>query len=103
METLLWLVAGHLVGDFAFQSEWMAAQKGKSWEITAYHAALYTASMLLVTKIGGITLPPTILLIFFVSHLIIDPFKARWHLIKEIWVDQLLHAAVIVVVFLMLQ
>ena len=98
LETFLWFLAGHFIGDFPFQSEWMVIEKGKSWEINGYHAAVYTASMFLVAQIGGIALSPLALLLFFVSHFLIDPLKARWKIIKSIWIDQLLHFLVILLV-----
>ncbi|MCL5017368.1 MAG: DUF3307 domain-containing protein [Patescibacteria group bacterium] len=101
MEKILWLLAGHLLGDFPFQSEWMAANKGSSWEINAYHALVYTATILVVAEIGGIYLPIPALLLFFGSHFMIDPLKARWKVINNIWEDQLMHFAVILLVFLL--
>jgi hypothetical protein len=98
MTPLLWLVAGHFLGDFAFQSDWMATQKGKSWEINLYHAAVYTATIFVVATIGGVTLSVLALAILIVSHFCIDPFKARWNLIKSIWIDQLLHLLVLIAV-----
>lgn len=95
MEQLLWLLAGHFIGDFAFQSDWMATRKGSSWEINAYHAATYSAVMMLVSGIGGFPLPPVIVALFFISHFLIDPLKARWNVVKHIWVDQFLHFLVI--------
>lgn len=95
---LIWLIAGHLLGDFAFQSDWLAVQKGKSWEVNAYHALVYTAAMFVVAAIGDIALPVLVLFIIFLSHFIIDPLKSRWYIIKHIWLDQLLHLAVLVVI-----
>jgi len=96
---ILWLLAGHLLGDFPFQSDWMAREKGKSWEILLYHALVYTATMLVVATIGGVTLSLAALTVLFGTHFVIDPLKARWHIIKHIWIDQLLHVAVIIFVF----
>jgi hypothetical protein len=87
---LIWL-ACHFVGDFAFQSAWMSANKGKSWEINTYHAATYTAMFALFAR--GAT--PAALGVIFLTHFFIDPLKARYNLIKPIWVDQALHFIVI--------
>lgn len=103
MNQLLWLLAGHFIGDFAFQSEWMASQKGSSWELNAYHAATYTAAMLMASGIGGFYLSPAILALFFVSHFLIDPLKARWNIVKHIWLDQSLHFLVILFALWILQ
>lgn len=96
--TLIWLLAGHFIGDFAFQNDWMATQKAKSWEVNMYHALVYTAAILVVAKVGGATLPLSALAVIFVSHFIIDPMKARWHIIKHIWLDQLLHLIVLIAI-----
>jgi len=86
---LIWL-ACHFLGDFAFQSAWMSANKGKSWEVNFYHAATYTAAFVLFASAT-----PTAIVVIFLSHIIIDPLKARYNLIKPIWVDQALHFIVI--------
>ncbi len=95
MNLFLWLAAGHFLGDFAFQSAWMAEGKGNSWEINAYHAAVYASTMLAVSAIGGLYLSPAVVALFFISHFLIDPLKARWGIIKSIWLDQILHFIVI--------
>jgi hypothetical protein len=86
---LIWL-ACHFMGDFAFQSDWMSANKGKSWEVNVYHAATYTAVFVLFAR----ATPATIAAIF-ITHFLIDPLKTRYHVIKPIWVDQALHFVVI--------
>lgn len=95
MEMLLWLVAGHFLGDFPFQSEWMTTQKGKSWEINLYHALVYTATILVTAKIGGFNLPLSAIAILATSHFLIDPLKAKWSIVKYIWIDQILHLVVL--------
>ncbi len=91
---ITWL-ACHFVGDFAFQSTWMSVEKGKSWEVNFYHCATYTAVFILFVH-------PSLLAIavLLVSHFIIDALKARYKLIGPIWVDQLLHFAVILIILL---
>ncbi len=86
---LIWL-ACHFLGDFAFQSTWMAANKGKSWEVNFYHAATYTAVFVLFARAT-----PAAIAVIFLSHVIIDPLKTRYNIIKPIWVDQALHFIVI--------
>ena len=103
MDILLWLAAGHFLGDFAFQSAWMSEGKRTSWEINAYHAATYAATMFIISAIGGLYLSPFLTGLFFVSHFFIDPLKARWGIIKHIWLDQILHFAVIFFVIFLLK
>lgn len=92
---MLWLLAGHFLGDFSFQPDWMAEQKGESWEITAYHALIHAAVVLVVVKIGGFELSSLAIAVLIVCHFFIDPLKSRWKLIKSIWLDQLLHIAIL--------
>jgi hypothetical protein len=113
VELLSWFVVGHLVGDFAWQSAWFAGEKGKSWEVNFYHAATYTAAVMVFGSLGtfmGAVMrfmmhgavgdtsfflsAPAIIFVVFVSHFLIDALKARYSLIKEIWQDQILHMVV---------
>lgn len=103
MDIFLWLSAGHFLGDFAFQSAWMAESKKTSWEINAYHAATYTATVMAVAALGGFYLTSGIIGLFFISHFFIDPLKARWGLIRSIWQDQLLHFLIIFMATAMLK
>lgn len=96
LSVLFWLLAGHFIGDFPFQNEWMVVNKGKSWEINFYHSAVYAFTVLITAKIGGLTLSPGVVVIILASHFIIEPFKARWKIIPHIWQDQALHIAVLV-------
>ncbi|WP_069802992.1 DUF3307 domain-containing protein [Thermogemmatispora onikobensis] len=95
LSTLFTWLACHFVGDFAFQSSWMALEKGKSWEVAFYHCATYTAVFVLFAR-------PSVLAIVLLltTHLIIDALKARYHIIPSIWVDQLLHLVTIALIVL---
>jgi len=105
METrlLLFLSAGHLIGDFPFQPQWLGENKGKSWEINAYHALVYAATVLVVSTIGGFTLPLAIVGFIAISHFLIDPLKARWHIVKHIWLDQIFHIIVLIIVAILVR
>lgn len=89
------LVSAHFIGDFAFQSQWMAENKGKLWEVNAYHVLVYTATIFLVAAMAGFTLPLIALAGIAVSHFLFDTMKARWGLVKTIWLDQILHLLVL--------
>lgn len=82
---LTWL-ACHFIGDFAFQSTWMAMEKGKSWEVNFYHCATYTAVFVIFARPSWIA---TVVLLL--THFVIDALKARYKVIGPIWLDQLLH------------
>ncbi len=100
---ILWLIIGHFLGDFAFQTSWIANRKGKSWKVNGYHAFIYAATIFAVAYIGGIILSPLALMILLISHFIIDPLKSRWGIVKSTWVDQILHFIVLgIIVFFFL-
>lgn len=90
LEQIVLLSACHFIGDYPFQSEWFVNFKGKSWEVCFYHSAVY-ASVFAIFAHASLAF----FLVLILSHLIIDPLKARWSVVKTIWQDQLLHAAVI--------
>lgn len=102
MSLFLFLAAGHFIGDFPFQSQWMVDNKGESWEINAYHALVYTATVFVASAIGSFALSIPALALLLVSHFFLDALKARWGIIKYIWLDQLLHLLVIAVIALFL-
>ncbi|OGK15230.1 hypothetical protein A2690_00445 [Candidatus Roizmanbacteria bacterium RIFCSPHIGHO2_01_FULL_39_12b] len=79
-QQLIRALAAHFIGDFAFQTDWMAQNKGKSYEVNFYHAATYTATFVLL----GAGLSPLQLIIILVSHFFIDLLKARWGIVKYI-------------------
>ena len=92
----LQLLAAHFIGDFAFQSTWMSMEKGKSHEVCFYHAATYTATFVLLSCTGVICLIPNwAFALLLISHIIIDELKARYNIIKSVWLDQFCHLAVI--------
>ena len=82
--------AGHFLGDFAFQNDWMAQNKGRSWEVLAYHSMTYAAAFRLIGETSLLRLAALV-----VSHGVIDALKARWRVIPTIWLDQAAHALVL--------
>lgn len=98
---LVLLYAGlHFIGDFAFQSAWMAMEKGKSFEVLVYHCLTYTAPFATaVALLGELTpyTPHTLSVpIILGTHVVIDTCSARLKLIN-IWQDQLCHLSVLAV------
>lgn len=90
------LFALHFIGDFAFQSAWMAMEKPKSWEVLTYHVATYTApfALLLLLPTSGAT--ELGIGVIFVTHFLEDAAKGQWGLVKSIWLDQLVHLTILV-------
>lgn len=99
INALLLLIAAHFLGDFPFQSEWMIKMKETSWEINGYHALTYTATFYVLAYLGNVALPIWFFLGILISHFFIDPLKARYKVIKNIWLDQILHLSIIYLLF----
>jgi hypothetical protein len=94
------LCALHFIGDFAFQSTWMAMEKGKSWEVLTYHVATYTAPFTLLMALPENGTTPIGLAVLTVTHFLEDAAKGRWGLIKSIWLDQAIHVAVLAILLI---
>jgi hypothetical protein len=92
VDVLMLLIACHFIADFPFQGDWLGVNKGKSWELMFYHCAIYAGTFLIFAHASLLFAA-----VLFISHIIIDPMKARWKFIKHIWVDQILHIIVIII------
>jgi hypothetical protein len=95
METFLYYSAVHFLGDFAFQTKWMAVEKEKKWFANLCHAAVYASAFIVFAQASA-----PVAAVLFVSHFWIDPLSARWKLINSLYLDQLLHLLIILLVLL---
>ena len=112
MTVFVWLVIGHLVGDWVLQNDWMA--KGKTTGLVncagLTHFALYTTTVLVVLWLSGWRHRPAINFLaiglgVFATHWLIDAGRLaeRWmHLYRQsdievvrLMVDQTLHLLVL--------
>ena len=103
LELIFLFIVAHLFGDYVFQSEYIATTKGKNYYHLFVHCMIYTFCFWCVffyfNKIN-----PTILLLVFISHFIIDlakcvlnaknPSKSKMYYV----IDQLLHYAIILLI-----
>lgn len=113
----LWMIFFHIVADYNLQG-WLASAKQKSyWEANApeelykndYVCALIMHSiswsfmiMLPIAYYLGFTIGQEFIIMFAINvvfHVIIDNAKANWKLIN-LWHDQILHIAQIVITFI---
>lgn len=96
VETLVWwkylivLFACHHIGDFAFQSAWMAMEKAKDKEVLVYHVLTQAAPFMLLVLVPSMHVTPQGLGLHMVLHGTVDYLKGRG-IIKKIWQDQLCH------------
>lgn len=115
MVTFLWLLLGHLIGDWLLQNDWMARGKRRrffTWAGVA-HFAIYTAAVVGILWLSGVrNLDPAIYLllltIVFLSHWLIDATDVvRWWMrfhrqsdleVVRLMVDQTLHLLVLALV-----
>lgn len=84
IELLLKLLFCHLVGDYVFQSDFIAKTKGENWYHLLVHCILYCLPFYVCFGFDWR------LLIILSSHLIVDSLKARYKKINYIQ-DQIIH------------
>ncbi len=88
------LFACHNIGDFAFQSAWMAMEKAKdkkvNWEVLFYHVVTQASPFMLLAGVPGFHVTWYGLVIHMALHAVVDYAKGKGH-IKKIWQDQLCH------------
>lgn len=92
-ELLLKLIFCHLVGDYVFQCDFIAKTKGQNWYHMFVHYCLYILPFYFAF---GLTWQ---LIFVFVTHILIDPLKARYNKINYM-TGQLLHYIVMLVYFI---
>jgi hypothetical protein len=81
-----WLLLGHLIGDFLFQTDTMAKHKPQDWRWMLGHVGLYMVPMAVIITAFGLShvlpawLPVAAWLFVFGTHLGLDQrsFTARW-------------------------
>lgn len=70
---------GHLVGDFLFQTNWMARGKATRWDALIVHAAVYTLCVWVAARLAGVTLGLLAVGLLLVSHAMLDQRRlVRW-------------------------
>jgi hypothetical protein len=83
----LMLVAAHFIADWLFQSDWMALNKSKHWDVLAAHVSVYTLVMSIVVwlpflrRMNDIPVIFNFVLMFglitWVTHFITDAITSR--------------------------
>lgn len=103
LAALLTWSAVHFLGDFAFQSAWMATMKSPLInkgqpeagagpnEILLYHCLTYTATYVIAARVLDTGSSPLAFLVIFLGHVVVDYHKARKRWVTTIWIDQVLH------------
>lgn len=86
MENIIKIIMCHTVGDYLFQTDYMAVAKGKDWYILFIHCVCYCVPFVVVFGIDWR------LAVVFAVHVITDALKARYKMIT-LTVDQFIHYA----------
>lgn len=90
IKIIITLIFCHLVGDYVLQNDFIAKTKGENWYHLIVHCMLYCLPFFVLF---GLTWQ---LSFIFITHMIIDPLKARYNKINYV-TDQLLHYIVMLV------
>lgn len=76
------LLVAHYVGDFRFQSDWMATNKSKSWSALAAHCFVYSLIVgAFAQSYLGLGLSFTV--VTFVTHFVTDAVTSR--ITSKLW------------------
>ena len=92
IELLVKIILCHLVGDYVLQCDFIAQTKGNNWYHLFVHCALYILPFYLCFGFDWR------LAVLFISHIIIDPLKARWGKITYDQ-DQTLHYVIAAILY----
>lgn len=81
---LLMLMLAHYVGDYGLQTDWMAANKGKSWYVALAHSCVWSFAITCTGMLIGLHMNPLIIiLVLVIPHMILDHVKAA----GDLWVS----------------
>lgn len=73
----------HIVGDYLFQTDYMAREKGKDWYVLFVHCVCYCVPFIYAFGLDSK------IIILLLTHMMIDVLKARGKF--GICTDQILH------------
>lgn len=82
----------HVLGDYFLQNDFIAKTKGVNWWHMFVHCITYTVPFAFIFgidwRIGFL----------FITHLVVDSLKARWHKINYT-IDQIIHLLMLIIYF----
>lgn len=88
IEKIVILIMCHILGDYIFSTEYIATSKGENWYHMFVHCVTYCIPFAIIFGIDKL------LLCIFITHFIIDTYKARYGFINYI-TDQVMHYVVL--------
>lgn len=96
----------HMLGDFVFQSNFLATNKGKDGYILFVHSFIWTfciSIVLCIVNSGAISIYAFLFLL--ITHMLIDLAKSSGLFgttRKALYFDQFLHALCIIIIYILL-
>lgn len=72
MEWFIYLLFGHLFGDYLLQNNWMALNKKHNFKACIAHCTIYTLAVTAFLVAGGINCTFQLFSLIFLSHIILD-------------------------------
>lgn len=102
---IIMVIMAHTTGDYLFQSDYLAANKGKDFYVLFVHCVLYTFGVFLVFTLFGINLNSIQLCAILIAHIPLDYLKASGKSVEwlggsttALLYDQLIHYLVLLAV-----
>ena len=89
----LYIIIAHVIGDYLFQSDYLAGNKAKDDYVLFIHCVLYIVPFIIIFGITWHFIP------LFVIHIVVDRLKAR-HKKINLLVDQVIHYLTALVYFI---
>lgn len=89
LKTLILFLMCHMIGDYVFQTDFIAKTKGSNWYHLFVHSILYCVPFALIFGINWQ------LAIIFIVHMIVDPLKAKYNKLTYTQ-DQIAHLACVI-------
>lgn len=91
---MIWLIFAHFIGDWAFQTDWIAQNKPKHWYVLFAHSMVWTACVCMALEYLGLYNEWKVGWLV-VGHFIMDGWKCRQPRTDRCWwtiyPDQLWH------------
>lgn len=106
MRLIVFLIIAHCVGDYLFQSTYLAVNKGKDKYLLFVHSVLYAFGVILTAYIFTIEISVLQILALFITHMIIDYSRTNNTVVeilgekRVLIVDQIVHYLILFLVFL---
>lgn len=94
LKILYKIITCHMLGDYVLQTDFLAQTKGKNWYNLIVHCVLYTLPFAFAFGFDIVKIS-----ILFVTHIIIDAAKARYHKVNYA-TDQILHYLISIMLYM---